>query len=309
MVGVAVVVLAALAVATRVGYPRWMERRDANRFKRELDGIISGAAPIALHRPKAPGVLLLHGGGDTPQVMSELAQYLYDRGFSVRVPLLAGHGRAISAFGNVSSRAWEQQVSSEYADMLREHAAVGVVGLSMGGALAIALASERPEIPALVLLAPYVDMPATIRRMAATAPRWGWLLPYFSSSGGRSIHDPRAAARGLGYGVFTPAALHALYQVMDGASRALSSVKSPTLMIQSRQDNRIAATSAERAFGQIRATEKKLVWTEGAGHVITVDYGFERVFALAGDWLDSHLRDKGPADTPASPSDVEARRS
>ena len=301
--------LAAVAVGARVGYARWMERRDTNRFKRELNGIISGAAPIALHRPKAPGVLLLHGGGDTPQVMSALAQYLYDRGFSVRVPLLAGHGRAISAFAQVTSSAWEQQASDEYADMLREHEAVGVVGLSMGGALAITLASKRTEIPALVLLAPYIDMPAAIRRMAATAPRWGWLLPYFSSSGGRSIHDPDAAARGLGYGIFTPAALHALYQVMDRASRALPSVRSPTLMIQSRQDNRIAATSAERAFEQIGAREKKVVWTEGAGHVITVDYGFERVFALAGDWLDSHLRDKGPADKPAGPRDVEARRS
>jgi hypothetical protein len=29
-------------------------------------------------------------------------------------------------------------------------------------------------------------------------------------------------------------------------------------------------------------------WIDGAGHVITVDFGWERVAALIADWMDAH---------------------
>jgi esterase/lipase len=41
---------------------------------------------------------------------------------------------------------------------------------------------------------------------------------------------------------------------------------------------------------KLGAREKKLVWTEGAGHVITVDYGRERVYSEVRAWLDAHTR-------------------
>jgi carboxylesterase len=159
----------------------------------------------------------------------------------------------------------------------------------MGGALAVRLAADLgSELPAMVLLAPYLDMPAPIQRLAQTSRFWRWLLPYFPSGGQRSIHDQTAAARGLGHGILTPEALLAFYETMQAGRDALPRATAPTLMLQSREDNRIAATSAEGAFGALGSTEKKLVWVEGAGHVITVDFGHERVFGLVVEWLDAH---------------------
>ena len=39
------------------------------------------------------GVLLLHGFGGSPCSLQELAQRLVDQGYTVALPLLAGHGR------------------------------------------------------------------------------------------------------------------------------------------------------------------------------------------------------------------------
>lgn len=302
MIAAGLALLGALAVGARLAYPKLMERRAARRRKLGADGIIEGAASVELRREGAPGVLLLHGGFDTPQVVHGLATYLHEHGFSIRAPLLAGHGRSLAELSKSSSATWHRQVAEEYDSMRRSHSRLAVVGLSMGGALALKLASKRTDLPALVLLAPYVDMPAAIKRMAATAAYWGWLLPYFSSGGKRSVHDREAAARGLGHGVLTPAALRALFDVMTDAVAALPNVESPTLVIQSREDNRIAAAGAEQAFGQLGASEKRMVWTEGAGHAITVDYGRERVFELVTDWLETHLYDEGPARTRTGPS-------
>jgi len=280
--------LLAAVVVGRAAYPRLLERRQERRRAVGPDGLVKGAAPIDLPRANAPGVLLLHGGGDTPQALEQLAQHLHKRGFAVRVPLLSGHGRHLSALAASSARQWHDDVRREFEAMRAKHDRVAIVGLSMGGSLAVKLASEC-DVDALVLLAPYVDMPPFARGMALTSHAWGWLLPYFSSLGTRSIRDPSAAARALGHGILTPAALRALYDVVNDAVRALPRVTAPALVIQSREDNRIPPESAERGFARLGSAKKRFIWTDGAAHVITVDFGHQRVFEMTTDWLEAHL--------------------
>jgi carboxylesterase len=295
MIGGALALLGALVVGGRVVYPLLLERRARRLRPLGPDGIIVGAQAIELPRDDAPAVLLIHGGGDTPQVLAGLAEYLHGRGFSVSAPLLAGHGRSLAEYSGASSAAWYEEIEREYARLRAAHPTVFIVGLSMGGALALPLAVRQPEIPALALLAPYVDMPAALQRLATTSRLWGWMLPYLPSLGRGSIHDPAAAARGLGHRLITPGALRALHEVMTKAREALPEVSIPTLVVQSREDNRISTDSAQKAFDLLGSREKKLEWVDGAGHVITVDYGRERVFELVGEWLLSHRKDESPA--------------
>jgi carboxylesterase len=283
----ALLVAAALG---RVVYPAALERRQKRVRRLGDDGVIVGAEPIERRLADAPGVLLFHGAGDTPQVLAGLADHLHARGFSVRVPLLSAHGRALSALREASATQWRDEVRAELAAMRSRHAWVGIVGLSMGGALALSLAGELADVDALVLLAPYVEMPPMIRRLAETSAAWEWLVPYFSSRGGESIQDPAARDGALGHGILTPAVLRALRDVVDAAIAALPSVRAPTLVIQSREDNRIPPESAERAFARLGAAEKRFIWTSGAGHVITVDFGHQRVYELTTRWLEQHGR-------------------
>lgn len=281
--------LLAAVVVGRAAYPRFLERRQERRRAVDRDGVIVGAAPIVLPREGAPGVLLLHGGGDTPQSLELLAGHLHERGFAVRAPLLSGHGRHLSALAASSARQWHEEVRREFDAMRAKHSRVGIVGLSMGGSLAVKLASAH-DVDAVVLLAPYIAMATFARGMALSSHAWGWLLPYFSSFGTRSIRDPAAAARALGHGILTPAALRALYDVVNDAVNALPGVTAPTLVIHSREDNRIEPVDAERGFARLGSAEKRLIWTEGAAHVITVDYGHQQVFEMTADWLKAHLQ-------------------
>lgn len=279
--------LAVLIAAARIVYPRVVERRAGARRRLGKDGIIEGAAAIDLPRESAPAVLLLHGGGDTPQVLADLAVHLHERGFAVRVPLLSRHGRALSSLALTSATELHGDVNAEYEALRAKHEWVAVVGLSVGGALAIVLAASRQDVPALVLLAPYVSMPGMVRHLARTSRLWGWATPYFSSRGEASIKDPDAAARTLGYGIMTPAALRAFFDISTAAAQALPRVRVPTRVIQSREDNRISRESAESAFALLGSSEKDFVWVEGAGHVITVDFGRERVYELTSEWLEA----------------------
>jgi carboxylesterase len=262
------------------------------RLPLDSDGIIIGARGFDLPRgANAPAVLLIHGGGDTPQTLRYLADYLYQRGYHVRAPLLPGHGRTPRAFSNVLADQWMETVRGAYRELSGEHTWVAVAGLSMGGALAAQLVAEQRSVPAAVLLAPYLAMPTRIALAARSASLWGFAVPYVRAldpAARRSIHDESEAARSLAYGIFTPAALRALGKTVARGIRALPSIASPTLMVQSREDNRIPPDAAQRAFDHIGAVDKRLVWLTGAGHVITVDYGRDHVFEIVADWLDGH---------------------
>ena len=269
-------------------HARRIEQEYATRRPADADGVVAGAGAIRQLRSRGPAVLLVHGAGDTPQTLGYLATHLHGRGFCVHGPLLPGHGRALRDFGAVRADGWLAAVREEY-DALRErHDWVAVVGLSMGGALAVRLAAERPDIPALVLLAPYLAVPPYVQRAALLAPVWGAFAPYVPAGGERSIHDPEERARNLAYGFFTPAALRALTATVRHATAALPHVAAPTLVLHSREDNRIAPADAERAYARLGAREKRLEWLDGTGHVITVDYGRERVQDAVSDWLDAH---------------------
>jgi carboxylesterase len=277
------------AVAARLAYPRIWEARVRRRRPLDASGIVIGASAIDMPRENAPAVLLLHGGGDTPQVMWRLAEHLFSAGFAVRVPLLSGHGRAMDAFRRVTPAEWEADVRRAYSELRSEHEWVGVVGLSVGGSLAISLVAERGDVPALVLLAPYVYPTRGPRWVAAAAGILGLVTPYLPSRGAESIRNRDAAAEARSYGVLTPAALRAVVTVAARANAALPGLTAPTLVVQSREDNRIPPEAAQRAFDRIAATDKRLEWITGAGHVITVDYGRERVFDLSAAWLKEHL--------------------
>ena len=66
-------------------------------------------------------------------------------------------------------------------------------------------------------------------------------------------------------------------------------------MIQSREDNRITVDSCQRSFDALGAREKRLLWVEGAGHIITVDYGRERVLEALAGWMEEHAKAGGGA--------------
>ena len=250
--------------------------------------IIKGAEAIDMREGSSHGVLLLHGFGDTPQTLSLYARHLSKSGFDVFAPLLPGHGRTLDAF--VSSRAgdWIAAAKDAFAEMRSRYRILSVSGLSMGGALAVIIAAEHHDIASLVLFAPYLGMPRWLRGAALTHWVWGRFVGPVRANSPRSIQDPIERERNLSYGQVTGRTIFELSRVVKRAQRALTQVVTPTLIIQSREDPRVSTAVAEYAFKKLAAPEKKIVWTTGAGHIITVDYGRERLFSEAERWLTSH---------------------
>lgn len=276
--------LAAVAIVRAHGAWR-VERAVAARLRTGPDGIVDGAHPIECPGADDRAVLMLHGFGDTPQTFAYLAAHLHAQGWAVRAPLLPGHGRTLRSFRLSRADDWIACARAELAATRARYPMVALAGLSMGGALATILAAEEPDLVAVVLLAPYLSMPARMQRIARAHRAFGALTVYFRGRGEQSIRDPTEMARSLAYGFTTPRLLHELALVVEWARASAPAVMAPTLMIQSRQDGRISPEAAQQTFALFDAPERRLVWTEGNGHIITVDHGRQRVLDLVSDWL------------------------
>ena len=255
----------------------------------DADGIVTGGRAMVLPADGERAALLLHGFGDTPQSVGYLAGYLHGLGYAVHAPLLPGHGRTLRAFTRSGADAWIAHARDALRALQARHRRVVLVGQSMGGAIATILAAEAPGPDALVLLAPYLAMPTSLRHLARTHPLWSPLLPLVASGGEGSILDEAERARSLSLGVVSGRVLAELRAVVERATAALPRVTAPTLVVQSRRDHRIAPAACAAAVRRLGSRRKHLVWLDDGGHVLAVDRGRERLFALAAAWLDHEL--------------------
>jgi carboxylesterase len=228
---------------------------------------------------------MLHGFGDTPQTLALIAARVNEAGFSVSVPLLPGHGTTPEEFFHSRANEWVKAARDALLRLRGACASVAVVGLSMGGAIAALLAGEFSDIESLVLLAPYVGMPLDLKAGAATQWIWSKAVGPIKSRNPRSIRDPVDRERNLGYGVTNGHAIRELWKVVRWGRAALPRVKCPTLVMQSHNDPRVAPSVATETMRALGARKKKLVWADEGGHIITVDYGREKVFDETLAWL------------------------
>jgi len=102
-----------------------------------------------------PAALLVHGFPGTPAEMRGLADLLHGVGWTVQGLLLPGFGPELPTLAGHRYEDWRAAVEDALRKLRQDHAPLLLVGYSMGGALAAAVAACDP-VDGLILLAPFV---------------------------------------------------------------------------------------------------------------------------------------------------------
>jgi carboxylesterase len=228
------------------------------------------------------GIVVSHGFTGMPGSMRPWAQHLAAAGYTVRLPLLPGHGATWRETNRSRWPEWYASVEAAYLDLRSRCDQVFGVGLSMGATLVTRLAEVHPDgIAGLVLVNPAYG---TRRFDAKFAPYISWAVRSRPSIGG-DIKKP---------GVAEPAndrtpvvAFASLLKLWKTTVDDLPKLRAPVLMYRSREDHVVDDLSGQLLkAGAVNTTVREVV-LEDSYHVATLDNDAPQIFAGSVEFVQS----------------------
>lgn len=231
------------------------------------------------------GVLLLHGYTATTAEVRLLAKRLHEKGYTVAAPLLAGHGSQPADLNQVTWHDWVNSAKKTYTQLAAHCEQIFIGGQSMGGVIALHLASERPEAAGVLLYAPAIKLTmSTLDKIKLYA---GSL---FLSEVGRASLD--ASDNWQGYPGLPLKGAIQLLRVQTAALQCLPHVRQPVIIFQGRKDTTVHSTAGDIILQGISSTVKERHWMERSSHAITLDCELDEVTNLTLGFMDNVLKSK-----------------
>jgi carboxylesterase len=226
------------------------------------------------------GVLLLHGFTGTPEAMRYLAETLNKAGFTVSVPLLAGHGTHYQHLEQTSWQEWYHSAEEAFHSLRSYCRHVMVAGLSMGGLLSAHLAfHHRHTIRAMGLMATPLFLDSFVIKGLFPAI---WNTPLrriykYQPKYGTSINDPRARRRYQTYDKIPVASVAMLLDLQKIVRQELKHLTLPTIVIHSMLDETVPYGNLDYIKAILASDDVKTVQLKKSNHIITVDYEKDEV--------------------------------
>ena len=228
------------------------------------------------------GVFLSHGYTATSAEILPLAKRLHEKGYTVAAPLLPGHGTAPEDLNRVRWQDWVRCGEETCADLFRNCEHVFVAGESMGGVVALYLASQNPEIAGVLLYAPAVRL-----AMSLTDRVKLYLGAPFISQVNRESLD--CADDWQGYpGLPLKGAIQLLRFGVATEAR-LANIRQPVLVFQGRLDTTVSPDVGDIILNGVSSTIKKHYWMENSHHAITLDQEQDQVADLTIEFIEQLL--------------------
>lgn len=243
------------------------------------------------------GVLLCHGFTGSPRSLRGWAEHLAGAGYAVSLPRLPGHGTSWQELNRTTWTDWYAEVDRALTELRGRCSTTFVFALSMGGALALRLAEQRPDhVAGLVLVNPSV---------ATADPAYTYALPWLRwiVSSVKPIASD-IAKPGIDEGGYPRAPLQAAYsltRLWSDVRANLPTVTAPLLLFASDVDHVVDPTSAPLILHQVRSPVVLRRRLRRSWHVATMDWDAEEIFTGSVTFIERVLASAGPArPTPTS---------
>lgn len=219
-----------------------------------------------------PAVLALHGFGATPQEIELAVDVARSLGLRARAPLLPGHGTHAANLARTTFDDWSSAALEALADLARDGSRVIVIGISLGGVLALHLAQQRPgAVLGLGLLATATRLTSSAALPLSIVERAG-IRDFTVRKIAPDIKDPVARASQLTYGLQP---IHAAIEVMRAGERVearLGEIRCPVFIAHGVDDHVCPASNALRIHAGVSSTDRSLLMLQNSYHIITRDY-------------------------------------
>ncbi|NMC69874.1 MAG: alpha/beta fold hydrolase [Myxococcales bacterium] len=242
--------------------------------------------PITVPIPPLPryrklGVLLLHGFTSSVRTVDGMAPLLREAGIPYRIPVLRGHGTRYTDLEGVTAQDWYEDAETALMELSREVDKVVVVGLSMGGLLAIHLGIRHPDQVAAV-----VTWGAALRFRDPLAPLSPLLARVVKSwPSPESFRDQSLKVYSENYPRFMTSAFSSLFHFARETERRLPELTVPICVLHSKRDQVIDPLSAVLIYRDVSSPHREIHWFHRSGHEMGQDCEREAVFARTMEFI------------------------
>ncbi|GAA3010965.1 alpha/beta hydrolase [Streptosporangium longisporum] len=220
------------------------------------------------------GVLLCHGFTGSPQSLRPWGEYLAAAGMTVALPRLPGHGTTWQEMNRTRWEDWYAELDKSLADLRGRCDEVFVMGLSLGGCMALRLAEVHGDgIKGVVVVNPSVvnDVPLL------------WLSPVLkfvvNSVPGVAGDIKKEGATELGYARTPVKAAAGLLRLWKLTRSELGKITQPVLIFHSPQDHVVKPASVRILRERLTGGNLNVVELPDSYHVATLDNDADRIFA------------------------------
>ncbi len=234
------------------------------------------------------GCLLIHGFTGSPKEMRGMGEYLNQRGYSCLGIRLHGHATEPEDMLRSRWNDWTASVEDGFHQLSGITDRIYLIGLSMGGALAL-LMSTRLDVSGVIAM-------ATPHQLPTDYPIWllrlyGRFVRFSKKAGGipgNSWRDKAAYVDHFSYPQNPILAVAELKLLLNEMQAQLQSVHVPVLLMHSHDDNYVLPENMEQIYaGLINASDKTKIYITESSHVVTRDAAQNQVFESALNFIRS----------------------
>ncbi|MEW9527909.1 alpha/beta hydrolase [Microbispora sp. NPDC049125] len=243
--------------------------------------VLAGAEPYH-HEGGEIGALLCHGFTGSPQSLRPWAEFLADAGLTVSLPRLPGHGTTWQEMNRTRWEDWYAELGKAFADLRGRCSEVFVMGLSLGGCMALRLAEVHGDaVQGVVVVNPSVVSDTPLLRLAPA------LKLVMASVPGVAGDIKKEGATELGYTRTPVRAASTLPRLWKLVQSDIGKVTQPVLVFHSPGDHVVKPASV--AFLRQRMGENLEVRElADSYHVATLDNDAPLIFQGSLDFIRSH---------------------
>lgn len=226
------------------------------------------------------GCLILHGLTSSLDCVNGLVPYMERNGIPYRMPVLRGHMTRPEDLVGVTWRDWYTDALAALLDLCQEVDKAVVVGLSMGGVIALHLGIERTDkVDSVVTVAAALRLANPLAHGNALAflqPVVKRLVKYIPMI--PDYADPSLARYNTNY---TRCPTDAALSLMDYGviiEKRLPELRVPILILQAKRDPVVKPAVAQLIYDRVSSHDKRLLWFEKSKHEMMRDVEREDVF-------------------------------